>query len=177
MATKDLPTPQALRQLLRYDPDTGKLFWRSRPLETFATKAQAKTWNTRFAGNEAFTAKAAGYPHGRIDGKAYLAHRVIWAMQTGAWPTAQVDHVSGDRADNRWANLREATGAQNQWNKAKRKDCASGLKGVRKARNGWTARIQANGIVKRLGTFSTPESAHAAYCEASAHSHGAFGRT
>lgn len=177
MAAKALPSPEVLRQLLRYEPETGNLFWQARPVESFATQMQAKTWNTRFAGRKAFTARAVGYPHGRINGKAHLAHRVIWAMQTGSWPQHQVDHINGDRSDNRWVNLREATEAQNQWNKGVRKDCASGYKGVRRVRGKWQARLRTNGHTIQIGGFETAEDAFAAYCEESARQRGEFSRT
>lgn len=177
MASKALPSPEVLRQLLRYEPETGKLFWLPRPDDRFATRMQAKTWNTRFADKQAFTAMAAGYPHGRIHGKVHLAHRVIWAMQTGSWPTNQVDHINGEKADNTWANLREATGAQNQWNKGARKDCASGYKGVRRVRSKWQARLRTNGHTIQIGGFDTAEDAFAAYCEESARQRGEFSRT
>ena len=76
MAAKPLPSPETLRQLLRYEPETGKLFWRRRPV----TSTGDKIFNRLYADREAFTYRM-GHKHkqGRVNGKALLAHRVVWA--------------------------------------------------------------------------------------------------
>jgi len=78
--TKPIPTPEMLRKLLRYDPETGKLFWRERPVEMFAdtgrggSKGSAARWNGRFSGKEAFTAiSGSGYLTGGIFSKIFQA--------------------------------------------------------------------------------------------------------
>src|SRR5262245_14420263 len=91
-----------LAELLEYNPETGELRWKRRP-------RGPQRWNTRWAGKPAFTTKLrGGYRMGRIHWGAYYAHRVIWALMTGAWPTSEIDHIDGDPSNNRWANLRLA---------------------------------------------------------------------
>lgn len=175
----NLPTPEQLRELLRYEPNTGKLFWKERPLSMFSTGRHCNVWNARYRDKEAFTATDEGYKQGTIFYKRYKAHRVAWAIHYGEWPNGQIDHVNRNRSDNRIVNMRIATNAQNQWNVAVRKESAIGFKGVVKSRggNGWYARISVNGVRKNLGYFFDPEDAHAAYCKAAKKYHGEFSRT
>lgn len=161
MANKPIPSPEVIRQLLRYEPETGKLFWLPRGPEWFepgrwTAVQQAARFNTRHAGREAFTA---------VDGKGYLcgmvlnhlcrAHRVIIAISFGEWPAADVDHINGDRKDNRLKNLRAVPHAGNMKNAARRYDNTSGCVGVswHKARKKWRAYIAAPAGVTHLGYF------------------------
>ena len=171
------PSPILLRRLLRYEPETGKLFWRARPLSMFPSKRAGRIWNTRFAGKEAFTSLSAkGYKVGRVLGRNHYAHRVIWAMQTSSWPENEVDHRDTDPANNRWHNLREATHAQNMCNSGKQANNTSGYKGVcwDKQNEKWRAQIHYGGKCHYVGQFGTPEKAHAAYREAAEKYHGEF---
>lgn len=90
-----------------------------------------------------------------------------------------VDHIDGDGLNNRRENLRVVTTAQNAHNTKPHANTLTGLKGVAfdKRRGVWIARIMANGLRHDLGRFNSPQSAHEAYCEASAKLHGEFGRT
>lgn len=107
-----------------------------------------------------------------LHGRKYLAHRVIWAVQHGEWPSMEIDHINQDRADNRIANLRLATKTQNRYNSKVRRDSQSGLRGAFKRRYGWAACITVNKVKHRLGTFRTAEEAHAAYLRAAKEMHG-----
>ena len=120
----------------------------------------------------------AGYRRGAVLWTTCRAHRVIWAMQTGAWPTGEIDHIDTDRANNRWGNLRHVGRAENEMNKRRRADNTSGAKGVRwKAeRQKWQARIRLGGREMHLGYFADIEDAKAAYAKASAEQHGEYGR-
>lgn len=102
-------------------------------------------------------------------------HRVLIGAPNGLW----VDHRDGNGLNNSQANLRLATVQQNCHNSRTSKRNTSGLKGVSwsKANGKWHAQIRINGKPRHLGYFRTPESAYAAYCEASASLHGEFGRT
>ena len=164
MASRELPSPETLRQLLRYEPDTGRLFWLPR-------EGERPGWNGRYAGKEAFTAiDSEGYRSGKIFGASFRAHRVIWAMQTGAWPVDEVDHRDRDTQNNRWDNLREATRSQNAMNRA--------ADGVFYAahRKRWVAEIVAGGKVIRLGGFVSRDDALSARAAAEIEHHGVFGR-
>lgn len=105
---KELPSPELLRKLLRYEPDTGKLYWRVRTRDELDMAADyLQSWNRKNAGKEAFTTGAAGgQRRGWILDHNLLAQRVIWAMQYGKWPVGAIKHINGDKSDNRLANLR-----------------------------------------------------------------------
>lgn len=143
MAIKPLPEQSALLQLLSYEPETGELFWKPRATGTFPSERSAKRWNTIYAGQEAFTGvHVTGYREGRIHSERYKAHRVIWKMVFGEDPS-EIDHVNGDRADNRLANLREVDRTGNARNRAIHTSNTSGVIGVmwHKATGKWLAKI------------------------------------
>jgi len=161
MAKKALPCPTILRQLLRYEPDTGKLFWRERGPEWFTNKTRSAawlcaSWNARFAGKEAFcTEKGRGYLHGGILGRLYSAHRIILAMSNSEWPDDEVDHINGNKSDNRLINLRAISRAENLRNMPSRVDNSSGCPGVHRKNNGkWVAEINGKKTRVHLGTFA-----------------------
>lgn len=89
--------------------------------------------------------------------RPYLAHRIAFALMLGRWPLDQVDHVNMDRADNRWANLREATPSQNVVNCRLRKDNTSGARGVVWVRRleRWRARFEGDGKIIDIGHFKS----------------------
>lgn len=90
-----------ISKLLKYDPETGKLFWLPRPVEMFAntglggSATAAKRWNNCFAGKEAFlTVDGKGYLCGNIFDRQYSAARVAWLLHTGEWPSDCIDHIN-----------------------------------------------------------------------------------
>jgi HNH endonuclease len=167
-----------LNDLLRYEPETGKLFWKKRPIEMFAfdptthnikrrysPERACNKWNTRYADKEALTTlNNWGYRHGSLHGQSVLAHRVIWKMVTGHWPNEALDHINGDRADNRLVNLREASPTLNSSNRAIAINNKSGVIGVfwNLKRKRWQAQISLNGKQHNLGLFNSKEEAKAA---------------
>ncbi len=171
MAKKPLPSPEVLRQLLRYEPETGKLFWKERSPKWFkdgqkSASHNAAVWNVKYSHKEAFTAIAShGYRTGAIFDRKYLAHRVAWAIETGMWPREEIDHIDGDRLNNTFGNLREATSSDNSRNLKRFSNNTSGVTGVMwdKVKSKWVAQIYlGQGKTKWLGSFSSVEEAAAA---------------
>lgn len=161
---KPLPTQQVLLALFRYDPETGRLFWRERPISMFPVKWQHKTWNSRWVGKEAFTAINKGYQIGNLFGQMVSAHRVVWKLVHGNDANGQIDHINGDRRDNRVDNLRVVDDAENRKNQSLPKDNTSGRIGVSwsKAAHKWKAEICLSGRRLHLGVFEKLEDAAAA---------------
>lgn len=94
-------------------------------------------------------------------GKQYLVHRVIWLLNFGNWPIYEIDHINGDRTDNRINNLQDVTTADNGRNKKIPSTNSSGHIGViwDSARNKWRSELQINGKKKTLGRFDSIEEA------------------
>ena len=137
-----------VRTFVKADPDAGVLFWEPRPKRFFATYGEWKRWNTRYAHLPAFTTHhSKGYLIGRIYRRIYMAHRVVWLLALKRWPTDQIDHINGDYADNRLANLREVSTAENARNQKMKSNNTSGVTGVcwSKRRDCWTAYIGVDG--------------------------------
>jgi hypothetical protein len=171
MAKSRLPCPTLLRQLLRYEPETGALFWKPRSPDLFDQTCRypaqriANRWNSQFAGKPALACiNDKGYPHGHLLRVIVTAHRVIWAMQTGAWPTMQLDHINGVRHDNRIENLREVTLSENMRNAAIPSNNKSGCIGVwwMTSHKSWRASIGVDRKIVWLGNYKNLEDAIAA---------------
>jgi hypothetical protein len=157
MADKADITPDLIRQLIRFEPETGKYFWRERPRDMFDADRSYNWWNTRFSNKETLNVKSGtGYLCVDILGRNYKAHRVIWAYHHGEWPAGQIDHINGDRCDNRLSNLRVVTNAINSKNRRAGTANTSGFVGVGwlKVRKKWGAQIMVNGKTISLGRFS-----------------------
>ena len=147
-----------------YDPESGE-FWRRHP-------DGHKRPRCDFISNQGY--RVLHLFKGRI-----LAHRAAWFYMTGAWPRETVDHINGDRDDNRWVNLREATVAQNVRSRRTPITNTSGFKGVyynpnRSPGHRWVAQLWAFGKNKCLGGFRTRRQAHNAYVKAAKEAFGEF---
>lgn len=160
MASESTPTAERLRELLDYDPKTGVFRWRIRRGDRY------------LAGTIAGGPTCGGYWHIRVDERLSQAHHLAWLYVHGVWPTKHLDHRNGNRTDNRIANLREATAIENgqNTNQPKRNN-KSGFLGVTRFQGRWRATISVNRKVQYLGSFDTPEGAHAAYLAAKAELH------
>jgi hypothetical protein len=166
MAANTLPAQAVLLQLLRYDPETGKLYWRKRTSDWFQSAkfpdAACNVWNAQHAGKEAFAGRgSAGYPKGELLGMNVLAHRLIWVMHYGEDPSGMIDHIDHNRANNRISNLRAANYTINAQNRSLGTRNKSGVIGVRwvPSRNKWRADIRAEGRDIFLGNFEQKEDA------------------
>ena len=151
-----------------YDAKTGLL------TRKISTSVRAK------AGSIVAGMTGHGYVQVYSKGDNYLVHRIAWLMVFECLPSKFLDHINGDRTDNRIDNLREATNSENCQNRGKNKNNTTGFKGVfpRKGSliNPYRAKICSNGKSISLGKFPTAESAHEAYCQAVKKNHGEFGR-
>lgn len=182
MSTDDFPI-WFLIACFVLDPTTPSgLRWRERPREHFPNIRQWHRWNTRYAGKQAGSLdRGDGYfrivltYRGRE--RRRLAHRIVFALVHGRWPSDQLDHREGVKAGNGIDNLREATRSENNQNHKLRSTNTSGFPGVhwhkrtRMRTRKWVASISANGRTFHLGYFATPEAAHAAYLAAKARLH------
>ena len=142
-------------ELLRYDPETGHLYWRRRNRKWFDSEHRWKVWNTKHSGNRVGSdTGAGGYILTSVFNKTYSVHRIIWLMQTGEWPN-EIDHINGIRSDNRWCNLRNADRREQTKNTCRRCDNTSGVTGVtrHKQMGKWYARINVKGKQIDLGYY------------------------
>lgn len=160
---KQKVTLERLRELLSYDPDTGRFVW-------LVNRRCVR------AGDVAGTVNSRGYIAIMIDGMLYTAHRLAFLWMHGVFPDRELDHINRDRADNRHANLRLATSSQNKVNTGVRRDNSSGFRGVSycKVRKKYLAQIAHNGKKQNLGRYLTLDEAVNAYESASKRLHGDF---
>jgi len=163
MAYESLYSPDIVRKLLRYEPETGRLFWHHRARSLFPSDRGYAAWNAAFAGKQAFTSTDPdGYRQGSILARKMRAHRVVWCHYYGAWPTHQIDHLNGDRSDNRIVNLRDVPNVINARNMKPR--IQGRYPGVVRSRKGdkWHVTITIDYKTKFIGAFNRREDAIAA---------------
>lgn len=157
-------TAERLKQLTHYDPVTGVFT----PIEFRMGVRNKGLGNT----------EKNGYVRICINYRRYQASRLAWLYMTGKWPVQMIDHIDGDRANNRFANLREADAHQNGANRKKPRNYgASGFKGVSRKPGHWQASIRVHGRLLFLGKFESAEKAHAAYIAAANQHFGEFVRS
>ena len=150
--------PILLHTLLEYLPETGQFFWKNRCASLFSSPHQAKAWNNKFAGKEAFTSlDGKGYKHGDIFNKRVYPHQLAVVMTYGSYETSSyaVDHINGDRVDNRIVNLRLVSYRENALNCKRPRHNTSGHVGVtwHKQASKWMAQVQFEGKCYYLGLF------------------------
>ena len=156
MANKPLPSPEVLRQLLRYEPETGKLFWKKRGPEWFSSSQYQKTWNSQYSHKEVGCRnKVDGYRFFSCRGVLIKTHRAIWAMVHDEWPFVAIDHINGIRTDNRIENLRSVTRQENQRNMQTPSHNSTGAMGVTwdKKNRKWRATIQVSRKSISIGRY------------------------
>jgi len=159
---KKIPDAAFLMECVDYDPKTGMFRWLNRPRHHFTSDVVWKRWNTAFAGRNAFCTRSGyGYFVGAINRTPYMAHRIAYAMVVGDPGDFEIDHINGDRSDNRISNLRAVNSADNKRNSCTPKHNKSGYVGVsfRKCKQKWRASITINNRSKHLGYFDCIEQA------------------
>lgn len=159
---QDIPIDE-LHRIFEYDPESGSLIYRSRA----STRASA--------GSKAGFLNHKGYRLVGISGKQYRAHRIIVAMTSGDWPPAEfvIDHIDGNRDNNRIENLRVCSHSENQHNRISPSSSTSGLLGASysKKERKWIAAICVGGKRMRIGGYKTPGEARSACLEAKTQLH------
>lgn len=142
-------TQKSLKEIMSYCPETGEFRWKvkSNPRITVGEVISSSTKD--------------GYKQASIKRKRYYLHRLAFLYIKGNTPACFVDHIDGDRKNNRWANLREVTVLESNRNLGKPRTNTSGTVGVawHKAAGKWSAQINVNGVSKYLGVFSDKDEA------------------
>lgn len=157
----DVDVRDLVLKLFSYDPETGVFMriarmTRSREIVPLPVPELAGT-------------EKEGYLRISLFGKSFYLHRIAWLVVHGRWPTELIDHINGNRSDNRIENLRECSEAENRQNwRQPKSNNPHKLIGVNwhKAARKYTAQIQINRKQKHLGLFETAEEAHSAYLAA-----------
>lgn len=144
---------ELVRTICRYDPLTGEF-----------VRVMRRSWLGNWFDCHSMpkSVSAYGYLQMSFEGRPYLVHRLIFLYMTGEFPPEDVDHINGDRLDNRWANLRLVSRQNNLRNQGLRIDNTSGVIGVHfdKNKNKWLAYIGVGeGKREALGYYETKDEA------------------
>jgi len=155
-------TAEQLREILEYSAETGVLVWKIRPSRSVKP------------GDVAGCVDNKGYVTVGINRRIYKSHRLAWLIVHGVWPDGLIDHIDGNKSNNRLSNLRlvnETGNAENVRRPNKRNK--SGFMGVIWFQNKWRASITIKHKTKWLGDYATPEEAHQVYLDAKRSYHNA----
>lgn len=119
-AKKTRITQQELKEVLKYDPENGEFIW----------VAKLSKYSPIKIGGKAGCLGAKGYIQISLGDRRYLSHRLVWLYTSGVFPEEQIDHIDGDRSNNRLENLREVPCSVNLRNQKMRPKNTSGITGV-----------------------------------------------
>jgi hypothetical protein len=164
---EDALTVDCVNSLLSYDAISGHFTWLVDPCT-----------GPRRKGTRAGCLDQTGYWLIKIGQKRYMAHRLAWFSVHGSWPNLDIDHINGDRNDNRLENLREASRSENCANRRLQSSGKSGFKGIHwnKKLNKWQVGLKQGQLKKHIGVFKDLEDAKSAYLRAATETFGAFAR-
>jgi hypothetical protein len=150
MKAKELPPLATLQEMLCYNPETGELHWK-KDRNTNKVKDKRAGW------------KRNGYVVINYEKSTYYAHRVAYALHYGEQlsPDAVIDHIDGDKGNNRIDNLRKVNHSANNHNQRTKGNNTSGFRGVHYASNvsKWQARIMIDRHQYNLGFYDCKEDA------------------
>ena len=154
------PTQKYLQENYTYDAESGILY---RKRKTTQDTPAGTTWTT-------------GYVVTKIKGTFYKVHRLIWILLYGDNPPTIIDHINGDKSDNRLCNLRACEHSQNLWNARKPKNNTSGYKGVKmhKKSGKWYGEVRGNGERRITRLCETKDEANQLLIRIRADLHGDF---
>lgn len=162
---RKLPTHAEVSAIIEYDPETGLFRWK-----VHQGGRRKAGW---FEGAEEH-----GYRSISVRGRLQRAHRIAWLLMTGEWPELTIDHIDGNRANNRWSNLREVPHKINSHNvRRASKNSKTGVLGVIPSgsqKSPYIAGIRVDGKRIHLGSFATLKEAEAAYLKAKRKLHPGF---
>ncbi len=142
-------TQARLKQLLKYEPESGRLIW-----------VVSKSWRTpvgSYSGSVTGRSGIKRYRHTSVDGDRYKDHRLIWLYFYGEWPCSDIDHIDGDGLNNKIGNLRIVSKTENQRNRRLCSNSRSGFNGVswHSSTKNWQVNIRSNGKQITLGRYQT----------------------
>jgi hypothetical protein len=162
-APVELPPIDVLKELFEYRD--GCLYWR------VSRGPSVK------AGSKAGCVNGEGYMVVGLNYRKFLVHRIAWALHGNA-PVPLLDHVNGDKTDNRIENLRIGNPEMNMQNMRLRRDSTSGIKGVswHKQSNRWTGQVWHRNKIYLAGSFTDKEECAAAVRKLREELHGEFAR-
>ena len=179
---RPLPSAELLRSIFDYNAETGELRWKRKTGATrrdyaFNNRCGGKIAGSITNGRSKYLVVQFRTEEYRLQ-VGFYAHRIIWKMVTGRDPPEFIDHRNGDKLDNRWANLREATNGENIRNSVLRKDNKTGVKGIcwDAHHKKWCAQISVAGRQRRIGRFDKIDDAREAIIAARKELHGEFAR-
>ncbi len=158
-------TQSELQDILNYDIETGIFTWKIKPCKNIAVNTVAGGINNR------------NYVVIKIKNKTYLAHRLAWLYVYGEIPDF-IDHINGNKSDNKIKNLRECSQQENCFNRKLAINNKCGVKGIcfyNKTKK-WKAQLNIDGKRKHLGYFDNIEDAKEVLNNARIKHHKEFAR-
>lgn len=158
MNNKQLPSQEILHNF--FDYADGQLFWKK-------SKAKAK------AGNPVGWVEKNGYVATNLNGTRYRVHRLIFMFFNNYCPEF-IDHIDGNKKNNKIENLRPANKFENACNRKASKKNKLNVKGVCVERGKYKANIKKFGKTIHIGYFESLEDAKNAYTIAAKKIHGEF---